>query len=352
MKRRTLLKSFAGAGALATIPVGTFNSYANFANENSSFIKPKKLKPGDTVAVIAPGTAVVDPDDIARAKEALDFFCLNMKLGKNVLSGSGYKTRGIKERLEDLHNAFADSDVKAVISIRGGYGSPQLLDGIDYGLIGENPKVFIGYSDITALHLAIFKHSKLVTFHGPMPLASFSGQTAENFKKAVFSSEPIGTLSNPEIKAGIRKLYPTRTIRAGVAQGKLIGGNLSLISGLMGTPYEIETEGKILFLEDVGEQPFRIDRMLTQLRLAGKLQKAAGIVFGACYDCSPSGSQSSTWDLTLGEVLDNIIGNCGVPAFYGLMFGHTSEQITLPVGIDAILDSSAHTLTILESAVT
>lgn len=344
MQRRTLLKTLAATAALTAV------SGKSFANNSSGYIKPHSLKLGDTVAVIAPGTAVTDPDDIARAKEALDYFCLNMKLGKNVLSGSGYKTRSVIERLDDIHAAFSDPEVKAVFAIRGGYGSPQLLDGIDYDLIRKNPKIFVGYSDITAMHLAFNKLAGMVTFHGPMPLAAFSGQTSENFKKAIFSSEPIGFLANPESKSGFRKIYPTRTMTSGKAQGRLIGGNLSLISGLMGTPYEIETEGRILLIEDVGEQPFRIDRMLTQLRLAGKLQKAAGIVVGACSDCTPSGSQSSTWDSTLGEILDNIVAKSGIPAFYGLMFGHTSEQMTIPFGVEAIIDADTGTLNITEPA--
>ncbi len=312
-------------------------------------IKPSVLEEGDLVGIIAPATAVSDPDEIARAKETLDYFGLKMKLGDSVASGGGYKTRGVKERLNDLHGMFRDSDVKAIFCIRGGYGSGQLLDKIDYELIKENPKIFLGYSDITAMHLAINKKAGLVTFHGPVALSSFSRFTVEYFQKALFSSEPLGLLSNPEGVSGIRLRKPTRTIRSGNSKGILRGGNLSLICSLLGTPYEIETEGKIVFLEDVGEQPYRIDRMLNHLRLSGKLDKAAGIVFGECSSCDFK-SSSRIWDYSLGEVLDYYLKDLGVPVFYGLTIGHTRDQLTLPMGVEAMLDADAGTLSITEAA--
>ena len=165
------------------------------------------------------------------------------------------------------------------------------------------------------------------------------------FEKALFSSEPLGTLTNPDAQSGIRDLYPLRSVNSGRAEGMLTGGNLSLVSSLMGTPYEIETDGRIVLLEDVGEQPYRIDRMLTQLNLAGKLENAAGIVFGKCSGCGPDGSQS-TWDPTLGEVLDYQLGGLNCPVFSGLLFGHTSDQLTIPLGIPAVMDADKGTLII------
>ncbi len=337
--------------ALAMQPVPADSGEIANASQ-SNLIKPKMLKPGDTVGVIAPSTAVSDPDDYRKAKEALDYFGLKMKLGDHVKHGNGYKTRSINERLMDLHKFFADDEVNAVIAIRGGYGSPQILDGIDYDLIKSHPKIFLGYSDVTAMHLAIFKKTGLVTFHGPVLLSAFTNYTIDYFKRALFSSEPIGSAENSNDKNSFREVFPIRTISGGKASGRLVGGNLSLICSTLGTQYEIDTKDKLLFIEDVGEEPYSIDRMLTHLKLANKLQSAKGIVVGYCKDCDYSGLQSSRiWDPSLGEVLDSIIGGLGIPAIYGLTIGHTSNQITLPLGVMAELDADSRTLNITESGV-
>jgi muramoyltetrapeptide carboxypeptidase len=258
----------------------------------------------------------------------------------------------ITERLDDLHAMFSDNEVDAVFAIRGGYGSMHILDRIDYDLIRRNPKIFLGYSDITAMHLAINKHSKLVTFHGPISLSRFTDYTQKYLRKALFETQPIGAVTNPPESNELRPAHPLRTIRSGVASGQLIGGNLTLISNTMGTPYEIETRGKILFLEDVDEEPYSIDRMLTHLRLAGKFDGVAGVIFGECQDCRPKDYKpSSTIPYSLGEVLDNILGNLKVPVLYGLTIGHTDDQLTLPLGVAATLDATKGTLEIKEAGV-
>ncbi len=318
----------------------------------NSMIKPKSLQPNDMIGVIAPGTAVSDPDDIRQAQEAIEYFGLKMKLGEYVLKGNGYKSRTVEERLIDLHNMFKNPEIKAVITIRGGYGSPQLLDGIDYKLIKDNPKIFLGYSDITAMLIAISKLSNLVTFHGPVLLSAFSNYTISNFKKALFQKEPIGITTNSKDMNTFREVFPIRTVKGGKASGQLVGGNLSMICNTLGTPYEIDTKNKLLFIEDVGEQPYRIDRMLTQLRLAGKLQSAKGIIVGYCKGCDYDVLQPSRiWDYSLGEIVDNLLGNIGIPVIYGLTIGHTSNQLTLPIGVNAELDADAKTLNIVESGV-
>jgi muramoyltetrapeptide carboxypeptidase len=247
---------------------------------------------------------------------------------------------------------FQDPEVKGVVCIRGGYGSGQLLAGIDYDLIRRNPKVFLGYSDITAMHLAIQRKTGLVTFHGPVPLSGFTDYTIEHFRKALFEKQPLGTLTNPPETNELRPKHTLRTIRGGKARGRLTGGTLSLILATMGTPFEIETRGRILFLEDVDEQPYSIDRMLTNLRLAGKLQAAAGIVFGECSDCAPRDYKPSfNSTLLLGEVLDEILGGLKAPVLSGLTFGHTPDQLTLPEGVMATLDADRGELIIEETAV-
>ena len=247
---------------------------------------------------------------------------------------------------------FRDPEVKAVFAIRGGYGASQLLDRIDYDLIRSNPKIFLGYSDITALHLAIQKRAGLVTFHGPVVLSRFTPYTQTYFRKALFEAEPMGRVTNPPDSDPLRPAHVLRTVRPGRARGPLVGGNLTLISTTMGTPYETETAGRILFLEDVDEQPYSIDRMLTQLRLAGKLDVAAGVIFGECQDCRPRDfkpSYEST--LSTGEVVDEILGHLRIPVLSGLTIGHTDDQLTLPLGVMAELDAEKGELTIQESGV-
>ncbi len=343
MKRRNFIQ---GAMASALIPSAFSSRLIQLVS--SGIIKPKALKPGDTVGIIAPGTAVTDPIDIQQAFEIIHFLGLKAELAKHILNGKGYKTRTVGERVSDIHDMFTDTNISGIFCIRGGYGSAQLLDTLDFKIIKNNPKVFLGFSDITALHAAIHRETGLVTFHGPLLLSKFSSYTISNLQKAIFSTEPIGMLANPEGDISVREKYPTLTITPGVARGRLVGGNLSIVASLIGTPYEIDVKDNILFIEDVGEAPYRIDRMLTQMRLAGKLN-ARGIVFGICSGCDSKDSQ--TWDLSLGEVMQNILGNVGVPAFYGLAFGHTKDQLTLPYGVEVELNSDNGTLSILESGV-
>ena len=317
-----------------------------------TLVKPRALRPGDTAGLITPSTFVSDPDQLQMVERTVAYFGLKPKWGKNVRKRSGYLGGSVAERVDDLHAMFADPDVHAVLAIRGGYGAAQLLDHIDYGLIRRNPKIFVGYSDITALHLAIRKETGLVTFHGPVPVSQFTPYTEVWYRKALFQTEPLGLVTNPPESNQLRPEHRLRTVRPGVARGHLVGGNLTLISTTMGTPYEIDTRGAIFFTEDIDEEPYRIDRMLTQLRLAGKLDQAAGIVFGECSDCRPKDYKPSfNSTFTLGEVLDNILGDLKVPVLSGLTIGHTGDQLTLPEGVMATLDAAAGTLNIEEPAV-
>jgi muramoyltetrapeptide carboxypeptidase len=307
------------------------------------------LRPGDTVGLIAPASYTFDLwrlDDAAARVEALG---LKPKFGKHVRGRRGFLSGSDDERLEDLHAMFSDADVAAVFALQGGYGTPRLLDRIDYGLIRRNPKILLGYSDITGLHIAIGRKSGLVTFHGPNMIGTLPPRTLELLKRALFVSEPLGSVANPEEQDVLNVEFPLRTVTPGVARGRMVGGNLSLITATMGTPYEIDTRDRILLLEDTGEAPYRIDRMLVQLKLAGKLQEAAGIVFGTCSDCTPSRS-SFELTLSLSEVLTEILGPLGKPVLVGLLFGHTKEKSIIPFLVEAELDAGARRLTILESA--
>lgn len=314
-------------------------------------VKPRSLEAGDTVGLITPGTYVSDPDRLALVRRTVEHFGLRPKFGRNVGKRAGYLGGSDEERLSDLHAMFRDPEVKAVFCIRGGVGSSRLVDRIDYDLIRRNPKIFLGYSDITSLHLAIHKRAGLVTFHGPVMISAFTDFTQEWFRKALFEPKPLGALTNPPEANRLRPSHVLRTVRPGRAGGRLAGGNLTLLTQLMGTPYEVETRGRILFLEDVEEQPYNIDRMLTQLRLAGKFDGVAGVVWGECSDCVPreyKPSFESTF--STGEVVDQILGNLRVPVLSGLAIGHTSDQLTLPSGIMATLDADKGELVVEEAA--
>jgi muramoyltetrapeptide carboxypeptidase len=338
-----------GAGLALPFLTQDFMRAAPFGD---GLVRPRALKAGDTVGLITPATYVPDPDRLASAERTIKYFGLRMKMGKNAGKRMGDYRISIEERLDDLHAMFRDKEVGAVFAIRGGYGSMHLLDRIDYDLIRLNPKIFLGYSDITAMHLAINRHAKLVTFHGPITLSRFTDYTQKYFRKALFDTQPIGSVTNPPENNDLRPSHPLRTIRPGSAKGLLIGGNLTLISNTLGTPYEIETRGRILFLEDVEEEPYSIDRMLTHLRLAGKFDGVAGVIFGECQDCRLKDYKpSSAIPYGLGEVLDNILGGLKVPVLYGLTIGHTDDQLTMPLGVSATLNATNGTLEIKESGV-
>ncbi|HEV8610755.1 MAG TPA: LD-carboxypeptidase [Thermoanaerobaculia bacterium] len=351
--RRSFLR-LAAAGAAGSL----FTARAAFAKKKpkrvaapapAAPIKPRVLQPGDTVGLIAPASYTFDLwrlDDAAARVQALN---LKPKFGKYVRGRRGFLSGTDDERLEDLHAMFADSAVAAVFALQGGYGTPRLLDRIDYDLIRRNPKLLLGFSDITGLHLAIGKKSGLVTLHGPNMLGSLPPRTFELLKKALFVAEPLGDVTNPEEADPLSAEFPLHTVAPGVARGRMVGGNLTLISATMGTPFEIETKDRILLIEDTGEAPYRIDRMLVQLKLAGKLQEAAGIVFGTCSDCAASRS-SFELTLSLSEVLDELLAPLGKPVLAGLLFGHTKEKSIIPMGVEAELDAGAKRLTIVESA--
>lgn len=346
--RRALLRS----GALLTGMPALLRAQAPAQSKTNNLIKPPALRPGDTVGVIAPATAVSDPDRLALVERTLAHFNLRPKMGRHARQRMGDYRTSVADRLEDLHDMFRDPAVRGVFCVRGGYGAAHLLDRIDYDLIRQNPKVFVGYSDITALHLAIHRHAGLVTFHGPVLLSDYSDYTVRHFRQILFDAKPPGKLSNPPGGDALRPAHTLRAVRGGTATGQLIGGNLTLITAALGTPYEIDTRGRIFFLEDVDEEPYSIDRMLTQLRLAGKFKEAAGIIFGECTDCGPRDYKPSTASpYSLGEVLDNLLGETGVPVLAGLTIGHTSDQLTLPLGVRATLDADRGTLELHESGV-
>jgi muramoyltetrapeptide carboxypeptidase len=307
------------------------------------------LRPGDRVAVVDVSTPIYDPAALVRARGVIEALGLVPAFAPHLLNRSREFATSARERLSDLHGAFADPAIKGVFCARGGYGVSEIVADVDYALIRRNPKVLVGFSDVTLLHLAIQNRTGLVTFHGRMPaLAKFPPYSLEALRRAICSPAPLGRLSNPEEANTLRPLYPLRTITPGAATGRLVGGNLSMIAAAMGTPWEIDTRDAIFFFEDVDEHPYTIARMLLELRQAGKLSQAAGIVVGVCADCDKTSDASP---YTLNEVFDDLLGSLKIPVFSGLALGHTDDQLTVPLGVQARLDATACTLTLLDAGV-
>jgi muramoyltetrapeptide carboxypeptidase len=313
-------------------------------------IKPPRLRRGDVVGLVAPGGYTSDAS-IEKAVQHIEALGFRVKQGTYLRDVWGNYGGTVAARIADLHAMFRDPDVKAIWAIRGGSGCISLLRHLDYRLIRTHPKVLLGYSDITALHLAIHRHAGLVTFHGPVASSTPSGYSTEHLLAVLMEPRDAYTIpmsAENDRRALEEPWYATRTVHGGVAEGPLIGGNLSLVSALAGTPYAADFTGGLLFLEEVNEEPYRIDRWMTQLDLAVGFDKAAGVMIGICENCGPQGDGPS---LTLDETLDVHLQPLRVPAVTGYSFGHIRNQFTMPVGIRGRLDTEARTVTLLEAAV-
>lgn len=308
-------------------------------------IKGKRLNLGDTIGLTAPSSPAkleIVPDAI-RAVEELGF---KVKMGESCYAEYGGYLAGTPElRAKELNEFFADPQIDAIFCLRGGYGSPQLLQHLDYQNIIQNPKLFIGYSDITALHIALLQNSGLATVHGPMAASDLARDctdyTRDSLLQVLTTPDPIGKIQNPDG-------FAIEQLVEGVAEGEIVGGNLALVSALMGTPYELDTKGKLLFLEDVGEEPFKVDRMLTQLALAGKIEDSAGIILGTFTECE-SPNYSHGFDMI--DVFKNIIAPFGKPTIYNVQAGHCDIKMTLPFGVKARMNATNKELIIEESVV-
>ena len=310
-------------------------------------IKPKALKPGNTLGFIAPASPAKTLGGVTKSVEAARYMGYNIVLGESCKSMHGYLAGDDEMRARDLNRMFADDSIDAIVAIRGGYGAPRILDKLDYALAAKHPKLLVGYSDITALHIAYGQKSGLVTMHSPMPSTEWIADDIDDFTtnglwRALTLTEPLGLVENP-------KGYPVKGHNGGVAHGRLAGGNLCLIAALNGTPWEIDARDAILVLEDVGEYIHRLDRMFTTLRLSGKFDECAGIVLGGFTDCEPEHEDRS---LTLRQVIEEVVLPCGKPVLSGYMIGHCSPKVTIPLGVQATLDANRALLTIDEAALT
>jgi muramoyltetrapeptide carboxypeptidase len=313
-------------------------------------IKPKRLSPGDTIGVISPASPSENRSEVFRAKEYIEAMGYNVVIGKNVNKTRGITAASEEDRLDDIHEMFRRDDVDAVFVTQGGYGCAQLLRNLDFDLIKEHPKILTGFSDITALHLAINKVCDMVTFHAP-GMARFNDEELTEYTKESF----FRNLTSPDPPGEIKKASPKKwlvSISGGTCEAPVIGGNLTLICASLGTPWEIDTKGKILFFEDVEAEPWVMDHMLSHLRNAGKLDDAAGFVIGECTDCVPRKNDPGYFtDLSIEDVFEYYLKPLGKPVLYGLPMGHSDDLATLPLGVMTRLDADKKTFTVLESGV-
>ena len=341
MDRRGFIRSAALAALLPSL--GSIGSASAAAR---SRLLPMPLHKGDTVGLVSPSSATDDSFNLQLAREAMEALGFKVKAGSYIAGRRGHLAGTDAERAGDLNAMFADPAVKAIVCTRGGSGAARLLPLLDYDAILRNPKVLLGYSDITALHNAIHAKTGLVTFHGPIGSGSWNAFNVDQFRRVLLNRELVEFRN--KVDAG-DELVPRRnrtiTITGGKVRGELVGGNLTVLTALAGSPYLPDFSGKILFLEDVSEAPYRVDRMFSTLKLMGALDKVVGVIFGECTDCNPGDGYGS---LTLEQIFDDHVRPLKVPAYRGAMIGHIREQFIVPVGGMVELDADAGTFRMLE----
>lgn len=320
-------------------------------------IKPPALRPGDTIALVAPA-GPLERDRVEWARGRLHRLGFHLQVPKNIFRKRGYLAGDDQVRAEELMAAFRDPTVKAIFPGTGGYGTTRILDLLDYDVIRRNPKILLGFSDITGLHLALQRKTGLITFHGPLLMYGLGSRenltefSAEYLWRALLAKSYFDWAGDP-VDEGYSYFIPpevatVRTISPGKARGRLTGGNLSLVCTLMGTEYEIDTDGKILFLEDTNEEPYRIDRYLSQLRLGGKFDKVAGVMLGHYTGCESKKGEDS---LTLEHVLADYFSELRVPVIVNFPAGHNRQNTTLPMNAMVELDADARRVRVLENPV-
>lgn len=335
--------------AIATLPVGAALISATPIADTSSGIAlsqsrvlPRGLKAGSTIGIVSPASGS-SSSEISDFVSVCTAWGVKIKLGRNISKRTGYLSAPDSERAAEFMSFIEDPSVDAVVCARGGYGVMRILPMLDFHAIRQSGKIIMGFSDITALLIAIQQLSGLVTFHGPVASSTFDPFTVESLKNIVVQKDK----ALPEAFRDSR----LTTIRPGLAQGRLTGGNLSMIVSTLGTKYEIDTTDAILFLEEINEEPFRVDRMLTQMWLAGKLQACKGIALGNFRDCEARGTSITGPSFTLEQVFDQRLASIGIPVVYGLPIGHVKSKLTMPLGVRAELDATKKQLKFLESTV-
>jgi muramoyltetrapeptide carboxypeptidase len=326
------------------------------ANE-LSIVKPRALRPGDTICFVAPA-GPLDKQRMDLARKRLEERGFKVTQDEDLYRARDYLAGSDARRAEELMAAFRDDDIDAIFPGTGGYGVMRMLSGLDFAVIRQHPKVLIGFSDITALHIALNTRAGLVTFHSPNPMWGLGSEdyltplADKWFWRALLAKKyaDANPLADYVISpAGAPPFPAPHVIYGGVARGAIIGGNLSLVSALVGTPYEPVTKGKILLLEDVGEAPYRVDRMLCTLKLAGLLDNLSGAVLGQFTRRENEDIEGE--ELTINEVLDEYFGPLGIPVVRGFPLGHVRDNVTLPLGVECELNADRGEVRVLESPV-
>ena len=342
-------RQFLGSTALAALLAPLMGGGAAMAKAVPRRLLPARLQKGDTIGLVSPSSATDEALGLQLAREAMEALGFKVRVGAHYADRYGHLAGSDAARAGDLNAMFADREVRAIVCVRGGSGAARLLPLLDYDAIRRNPKVLLGYSDITALHCAIHAKTGLVTFHGPIGSGSWNRFNVDQFRRVLVDGELI-EYRNPT-DAGdelVPRRNRTQVITGGKARGELVGGNLTVLTALAGSSYLPDFRGKILFLEDVGEAPYRVDRMFSTLKLMGALDQVAGLVFGECTDCKPGDGYGS---LTLDQVFADHVKPLGIPAYRGAMIGHIREQFIVPVGGKVEMDADAGTFRLLEPVV-
>ena len=338
--RRNFIKT-AGAAALGIPFLSSFRLSSFDENTGIEIIKPKGLKPGDTIAISSPAGAVWDEKSIAEFIEILEEMGFKVVKGRTLYSRHGYFAGTDEIRAKEINDFFSDPNISAIFSMKGGWGCARLFSMIDYENIRKNPKIIMGFSDITSLLIAIYAKTGLVTFHGPVGNSSWGEFSMRYVKKVLIEKEKALMMSTGKMDD------KGMTLNSGKAKGVLVGGNLSVVTSIIGSNYLPDWKNKILFLEERGEEPYRVDRMLTQLKLAGVLDNISGFVFGKC-KCEAEEPEKA---FTYQQVFEQHIKPLKIPAFYNSMIGHIENKFTLPIGIEAEIDADKGTIQLLDTAV-
>ncbi|MBN1302127.1 MAG: LD-carboxypeptidase [Melioribacteraceae bacterium] len=351
MKRR----KFCSTSAMSVVALSFAGcTQATFISEKRSVpkLKAPKLREGDKIGLISPGSFITE-ESLKESINNIEKLGLKTYYTDNVLAKNGYLAGTDKQRADDINHMFANPDIKGIFCTRGGYGCNRILPFIDYELVKNSPKVLCGYSDVTALHYALYAKTGVVSFHGLVGISTFNDYSVQYLKEVLMKkNDYLDLLSFDETSRRDDNAYDRYIISGGIAEGELVGGNLSIAVTLLGTPYDADYSGKLVYFEDIGEEPYRIDRMLTELLLAGKLQNAAGIILGVFVDCEPDKDDPEFENsFRLREVLKDRLGNLGIPVGYGLSFGHISNKFTLPFGIYARYNAEEMKITLLEPTV-
>lgn len=308
-------------------------------------VRPKALKQGSCIGLVAPAGALVEHDDLSRAQNVCRALGFEPQVGPNAARRYGYLGGSDEERLADLNSAIRDPAINAIWCLRGGYGVTRILHAVDFEALARTPKILIGYSDITALLNAVTRVTGVVTFHGPIARAELTSFSQKHLERTVRYPAPAGRLGRSNYPDDAGRIV---TLRSGAAEGPLVGGNLTLLQALIGTPYFPDLHGAILFIEDVGEELYRVDRVLAHFRMVGALDQLAGVAVGQFTEM-----KQATPDGTLGfdEVLQTYFGPLEIPVAHGFPIGHVADQWTLPLGVRAKLDAEAGEVDLLEAAV-